>query len=133
VRFGGTISGIAILMTVLVGCATVETGAPPRVMQPGDFKMLAGKWTGSTFVQQQGSLPIEAVIEETGAFYFRPMGAAAGQTAGQMRIVNGGVVYEAATSKGTMTFQEAANGWVWKWQGKSVGGGNVQSELTKPK
>jgi hypothetical protein len=33
---GPTISGIALLAAVLVGCAATPTGAP-RVMQPGDF------------------------------------------------------------------------------------------------
>jgi hypothetical protein len=132
VRGGAAIGGIAIAMALLAGCATVETG-PARTMQPGDFKMLAGKWTGDLTVQQERAAPIEAVIEETGAFYFRQMGAAAAQTAGQMRIQNGGVVYEAGSSKGTMTFHESSSGWVWKWQGQTPDGRKVQSQLSRPK
>ena len=48
---GATVAGIALLTAVLVGCAATPTGAP-RVMQPGDFMMLAGPWTGSAHVQQ---------------------------------------------------------------------------------
>jgi hypothetical protein len=52
-----------------------------------------------------------------------------------MRIVDGGVVYETATSKGTMTFHESQDGksWVWKWDGKTTDGGAVRNELSKPK
>jgi len=50
-------------------------------------------------------------------------------------VVDGGVVYETATSKGTMTFHESQDGknWVWKWQGTTTDGGAVRNELTKPK
>jgi hypothetical protein len=116
----------------LVGCAATPTGAP-RVMQPGDFKMLAGKWTGSAYVQQAAPEAIEGVIQETGAFYIVARGAPGAQRPGLMRIVDGGVVYEAPTSKGTMTFHETATDWVWKWQGTTTDGSAVRNELTKPK
>jgi hypothetical protein len=125
-------AGIAILMTAVAGCATTETTAA-RVMKPGDFKMLAGKWTGSLYVEGQQPAAIEAVVEDTGAFNFRPISAAGAQTAGQMRIVDGGVMYETPTSKGTMTFHEGDKGWTWKWQGKSADAGQTRAELTKSK
>ena len=52
-----------------------------------------------------------------------------------MKIVDGGVVYETATSKGKMTFHESEDkaSWVWKWQGTTTDGGAVRNELTKPK
>jgi hypothetical protein len=50
-----------------------------------------------------------------------------------MKIVDGGVVYETAQSKGTMTFHETDTVWVWKWQGKTQDGGAVRNELTKSK
>jgi hypothetical protein len=50
-----------------------------------------------------------------------------------MKIVDGGVVYESPTSKGTMTFPETDTGRVWKWQGTSTDGSAVRNELTKAK
>ena len=54
----GTVAGIVILAAVLAGCATPQAGAP-RVMQPDDFKMLAGAWTGATDIQGTVSINIE--------------------------------------------------------------------------
>jgi hypothetical protein len=102
-------------------------------MQPGDFKMLAGSWTGSAYVQQAAPLAIQGVIQETGAFYIVQRGAPGAQVPGMMRIVDGGVVYESPTSKGTMTFHETATEWVWKWQGTTTDGSAVRNELTKSK
>jgi hypothetical protein len=134
VRGGGAIGGIAIAMAVLAGCATVETG-PARTMQPGDFKMLAGKWTGSEYIQQAQPQAIEAVVQESGAFHIAPRGGPGAQRPGMMKIVDGGVVYEMANSKGKMTFHESEDKthWVWKWQGTTTDGGAVRNELTKPK
>jgi hypothetical protein len=123
---------VTLTAAALVGCATTPPGAP-RVMQPGDFKMLAGKWTGSAYVQQAAPEAIEGVIQETGAFYTVARGAPGAQRPGFMRIVDGGVVYETATSKGTMTFHETETGWVWKWQGTATDGSAVRNELTKSK
>lgn len=131
-RGGATIGGVAFLMGVLIGCASIPVGAP-RVMQPGDFKMLAGSWTGSAYVQQASPLAIQGVIQETGAFYTVARGAPGAQQPGQMKIVDGGVVYESPTSKGTMTFHETDTAWVWKWQGTTTDGGAVRNELTKSK
>jgi hypothetical protein len=50
-----------------------------------------------------------------------------------MKIVDGGVVYEAATSKGTMAFHESDNMWLWKWNGKTTDGNTVRNELMKSK
>jgi hypothetical protein len=50
-----------------------------------------------------------------------------------MRIVDGGVVYESRTSKGTMSFHETDTGWLWKWQGMTSDGRPVRNELTKAK
>jgi hypothetical protein len=104
-------------------------------MQPGDFKMLAGNWYGSELIQQASPQAIQAVIQDTGAFYTTLRGMPGAQRPGIMRIVDGGVVYETATSKGTMTFHESQDGksWVWKWDGKTTDGGAVRNELTKPK
>jgi hypothetical protein len=104
-------------------------------MQPGDFKTLAGSWYGSELVQQAQPQAIQGVIQETGAFYTVLRGSPGAQRPGVMRIENSGVVYETATSKGTMTFHESADGknWVWKWDGKTTDGGAVRNELTKPK
>jgi hypothetical protein len=133
----GVVAGIAVLAAaagVVVGCAATPTGAP-RVMQPDDFKMLAGKWTGSEHVQQSPPQAIEGVIQETGAFYIVPRGAVGAQRPGMMKIVDGGVVYETAQSKGKMTFHESQDGksWVWKWDGKTQDGGAVTNELMRAK
>ena len=90
-RRGGVVMGIAFVTAVLVGCAATPTGTP-RVMQPGDFKMLAGTWLGSTNVQGTVSAPIQGVIQDTGAFYIAPRGGTGTQVPGTMRIVDGGVV-----------------------------------------
>jgi hypothetical protein len=132
-RRGSVVLGIAIVTATLVGCAATPTGGPARVMQPGDFKLLAGTWMGSTDQQGALSVPIQGVIQDTGAFYIAPRGGTGGQTPGMMRIVDGGVVYESPTSKGTMTFHESATGWVWKWQGTATDGSAVRHELTKAK
>ncbi len=62
-----------------------------------------------------------------------PRGAPGAQQPGRMKIVDGGVVYETPTSKGTMTFHETDTAWVWKWQGTTTDGGAVRNELTKSK
>ena len=65
---GGAVAAMLILAAALAGCAsTPARGA--RVMQPGDFKMLAGEWTGSTNVQNATSVAVQGVIQETGAYY----------------------------------------------------------------
>ena len=62
-----------------------------------------------------------------------PRGAPGAQQPGRMKIVDGGVVYETPTSKGTMTFHETDAARVWKWQGTTTDGGAVRNELTKSK
>ncbi|MGH7358807.1 MAG: hypothetical protein ACREJR_08335 [Candidatus Rokuibacteriota bacterium] len=122
------------LIVALAACASTPAGAP-RVMQPEDFKMLAGNWYGSEYIQQAAPQAIQGVIQETGAFFTVLRGAPGAQRPGMMKIVDGGVVYETATSKGKMTFHESEDkaNWVWKWQGTTTDGGAVRSELTKPK
>jgi hypothetical protein len=127
----GMLVGIVVMAALLAGCATPQAGAP-RVMQPGDFKMLAGSWLGSTDVQGTLSIPIQGVIQETGAFYTVPRNGGT-QAPGQMTIVDGGVVYQTATSKGKMTFHETDTAWVWKWDGVATDGAKVRNELTRSK
>jgi len=125
---GRTVAGIALAVAALVGCATPQAGTP-RVMQEGDFKMLAGPWAGSTDIQSELSTNLKGVIQDTGAYYTTPGGP------GFMRIVDGGVVYESPTSKGKMTFHDSQDGksWVWKWDGVTPDGRYVRNELTKSK
>jgi hypothetical protein len=127
--------GVIGLAATLAGCASTPPAGPPRVMQPDDFKMLAGNWYGSELIQQAQPQAIQAVIQDTGAFYTALRGMPGAQRPGIMRIVDGGVVYETASSKGKMTFHESQDGksWVWKWQGTTTDGGAVRNELTKPK
>jgi hypothetical protein len=131
--WAGMMVGIVIVAALLAGCATPKAGAP-RVMQPGDFKMLQGAWLGSTDIQGTVSVGIQGVIQETGAFYTVPRGGG-GQTPGTMKIENGGVVYETANSKGKMTFSDSQDGksWVWKWDGMTTDGRYVRNELSKSK
>jgi hypothetical protein len=130
----GTVAAIVILAAVLAGCATPQAGTP-RVMQEGDFKMLAGAWTGSTDIQGTVSVNIDGVIQDTGAYFIHPHGSSSGQASGFMKIVDGGVVYESSTSKGKMAFSESSDGksWVWKWDGMTPDGRWVRNELTKSK
>ena len=127
--------GVVGFAATLAGCAATPSAGPARIMQPGDFRMLAGNWYGSELIQQAQSQAIQAVIQDTGAFYTVLRGMPGAQRPGIMRVVDGGVVYETATSKGTMTFHESQDGknWVWKWQGTTADGGAVRNELSKPK
>ena len=130
----GVVAGFVIVVAMLVGCAATPTGAP-RAMQPDDFKMLAGNWYGSEYIQQASPQAIQGVIQETGAFFTVLRGSPGAQRPGIMKVVDGKVLYETATSKGTMTFHESEDkaNWVWKWQGTTADGGAVRNELTKPK
>jgi hypothetical protein len=136
IRFerGGAVAGILALMVALAGCAATPAGAP-RVMQADDFKMLAGEWIGATNVQNTTSIAVRGVIQDTGAYYLVPRTGTPTQQPGQMKIVDGGVVYESPTSKGKMTFHESQDGkgWVWKWDGVTPDGRPVKNELTKSK
>ena len=139
--------GLVGLAVVAVGCAA--PAGPARTMQPGDFKMLAGTWDGSEVIQQvfpnasyaggsatRAAPAIQGVIQESGAFFTVLRGIPGAQRPGIMKIGDGGVVtYETATSKGIMTFHESGDGksWVWKWNGKTVDGYAIRSELTKAK
>jgi len=139
--------GLVGLAVVAVGCAA--PAGPARTMQPGDFKMLAGNWTGSEVIElifptgsNAGSSlrtappAIQGVIQETGAFSTVLRSLPDAQRPGIMKIGDGGVVtYETATSKGIMTFHESGDGksWVWKWNGKTVDGYAIRSELIKAK
>jgi hypothetical protein len=132
-RRSGVVAAIALVAAALVGCAATPPAGSPRVMQPGDFKLLAGTWNGSTNTQGTVSVPIEGVIQETGAFWIAPLGGTRTQSPGVMRIVDGGVVYESPTSKGKMTFIEGDTAWAWKWDGTATDGSFVRHELTKSK
>lgn len=133
-RWVGLAVGV-LALSALAGCAASPPAGEARVMQPDDFKMLAGNWYGSELIQQAQPQPIQAVIQDTGAFFTVLRGSPGAQRPGMMKIVDGKVVYETATSKGGMTFHESADGksWVWKWQGTTTDGGAVRNELTKPK
>ncbi len=51
-----------------------------------------------------------------------------------MKIVDGGVQYDAAKSQGKMTFHESSTGWTWNWQGETKDGARrVSNQLTKSK
>jgi hypothetical protein len=129
----GWIVAVVTLVGSLGGCAGAPT-AGPRRMKPEDFKWLAGQWRGTWYVQGETPAPIEAVIYENGSFFTVPRGSPGAQAPGQMRVVDGGVVYETPTSTGAMTFQEAGAEWLWQWQGKTrVGDRAVTNELRKAK
>jgi lipoprotein-anchoring transpeptidase ErfK/SrfK len=127
---------VAVLaLTGMAGCAAAPPSGEARVMQPDDFKMLAGNWYGSEVIQQAQPQAIQAVVQETGAFFTVLRGAPGAQRPGIMKIADGKVTYETATQKGTMTFHESTDGkaWIWKWQGTTTDGSAVRNELTKAK
>ena len=146
-RWGRVVGGVVVLAATLVGCAAAP--GPARTMQPDDFKMLAGNWSGSEVIQHvrptgltagMSATPvpqaIQGVIQESGAFFTVLRSTPGAQRPGIMKVGDGGVVtYETATSKGTMTFHESQDGksWVWKWDGTTADGSAVRNELTKPK
>jgi hypothetical protein len=122
-----------VLAVVIAGCAAAPVG-PPRTMQTGDFKLLAGHWTGTTDVQGEVAAAIEGVIYENGSFYIAERRPAATQVPGMMKIVDGGVLYDSAKTQGKMTFHESETGWVWNWQGVTKDGNRrVTNQLTRSK
>ena len=132
--WGSVLGAVVIVAAALTGCAAPQAGTP-RVMQPGDFKMLSGAWSGSTDIQGTLSVETDGIIQESGAYYTHPHSSSAAQTSGIMKIVDGGVVYESSTSKGKMTFSDSQDGksWVWKWDGMTPDGRYVRNVLTKSK
>lgn len=131
-RIGWTV-GAAVLALSVAGCAAPPTSGP-RVMKADDFKWLAGEWKGSSYVQAEPTTDITGVIYENGFFFIAPRGTLGAQQSGQMKIVDGGVVYDTPTSAGKMDFLEARAEWVWQWQGKTkIGNREVTHELRKSK
>ena len=132
--FSGRGVGVLVLVAVIAGCAAAPTNEPARVMKEGDFKMLAGHWTGKTDVQGELSAEIEGMINEDGSFWIADRRPNATQASGTMKIVDGGVQYDAAKSKGKMTFHESSTAWTWNWQGETKDGARrVSNQLTKSK
>jgi hypothetical protein len=126
--------GTLVLAAVIAGCAAAPTTEPARVMKEGDFKQLAGHWTGASDVQGELSSEIEGMINENGSFWIADRRVNATQIPGTMKIVDGGVQYDSARSEGKMTFHETSTAWVWKWQGVTKDGGRrVSNQLTKSK
>ena len=128
----------AVLLTVVAGllaaCASAPPLPPPRRMEAGDFKLLAGEWTGTSDTQGELSTAILGVIYEAGSFFIAPRTTPGAQLPGVMRIVNGEVEYETTTSKGKMTFHETSTEWTWKWDGKTKAGEKpVRHELRRAK
>jgi hypothetical protein len=132
--FSGRGVGVLVLAAVIAGCAAAPTGGPARVMQEADFKLLAGHWIGQTDVQGELSAEIEGMIYENGSFWIADRRPAATQSSGTMKIVDGGVLYDSAKSKGKMTFHESETSWTWNWQGETKDGARrVSNQLTKSK
>jgi hypothetical protein len=118
----GWIGGAAVLVVSLAGCAS-QPGSGPRQMKPEDFKWLAGEWLGSGYTQGDAPMNLRGVIYENGAFFIAPRGSSGAQLPGQMKVVDGEVLYETSTSQGKMTFQDTGTEWLWQWQGKQKIGG----------
>ena len=132
--FSGQAFGVLVLTAVIAGCAAAPPSEPARVMKEGDFKQLAGHWTGASDVQGELSSEIEGMINADGSFWIADRRANATQAPGTMKIVDGGVQYDSAKSEGKMTFHETSTAWVWKWQGVTKDGGRrVSNQLTKSK
>jgi hypothetical protein len=132
--FSGRGLGILVLAAVIAGCAAAPTTDAPRVMKEGDFKTLAGHWTGKSDVQGELSSEIEGIINEDGSFWIADRRSNAVQAPGTMKIVDGGVQYDSAKSLGKMTFHEGPASWTWNWQGVTKDNGRrVSNQLTKSK
>jgi hypothetical protein len=132
--FSGRGVGVLVLAAVIAGCAASPTTEPARVMKEGDFKLLAGHWTGASDVQGELSSEIEGMINEDGSFWIADRRPNATQAPGTMKIADGGVQYDSAKSQGKMTFHETSTGWVWNWQGVTKDGARrVSNHLTRSK
>lgn len=125
---------LTVVASLIAACASAPPLPPPRRMEAGDFKRLAGEWTGTSDTQGELSTAILGVIYEPGSFFIAPRATPGAQLPGVMRVVNGEVEYETTTSKGKMTFHEAPAEWIWKWDGKTkLGERPVRHELRRAK
>ena len=132
--FSGRVFGVLVLAAVIAGCAAAPPSEPARVMKEGDFKTLAGHWTGRATSRASSRRKIQGMIHEDGSFWIADRRPNATQAPGTMKIVDGGVQYDSAKSRGKMTFHEGSTAWVWKWQGTTKDGNRRESnQLTKSK
>jgi hypothetical protein len=63
---------------------------------------------------------LRGVIYENSALFIAPRGSSGAQLPGQMKVVDGEILYETSTSQGKMTFYDA--GTDWQWRGKQRSG-----------
>jgi hypothetical protein len=116
---------LVVAAVSLAACAMAPPAAlPPAVtLQPGDLKSLAGEWEGSVTGSRTGTfdgprLSGTMSVKEDGSFTSNLSGQPG---AGQLRIVDGKLMYEGANMRGTATVHGTGKDQVLKGQGTWVG------------
>jgi hypothetical protein len=118
---------VAGILLVTAGCATAPPPLPPpKVLQPGDLRSLAGQWQGnSTGAIGSGpfagrSMSVRVTFGEDGTFTSIVDNVPGRGTA---RIADGKNVYEGSGSRGTAQLYEtsAGAGWLLRGGGTLVG------------
>ena len=116
---------LVVVVASLAGCAAAPPAPlPPAVtLQPGDLKSLAGEWEGSVTGSRTGTfdgprLSGTMSVKEDGSFTSNLSGQPG---VGQLRIVDGKLMYEGANMRGTATVHGTGKDQVLKGQGTWVG------------
>jgi hypothetical protein len=116
---------LVVAVASLAGCATTPAPAlPPAVtLQPADLRSLAGEWEGSVTGSRSGTfdgprLSGTMSVKEDGSFTSNLSGQPG---AGQLRIVDGKLMYEGANMRGTATVHGTGTDQVLVGQGTWVG------------
>ncbi|HSE94912.1 MAG TPA: hypothetical protein VLD61_03425 [Methylomirabilota bacterium] len=120
-----------VLVLMVAACATASL-PPPRALQPGDLKILAGRWEGSGRTRQ--GRPIAATtwdVREDGTVVVNSGGRIADA---RLSIRDGKVVLDGAFSDAVLTLHEGAGRRVLRGtaQFRGAGGsGEADVELTQ--
>lgn len=92
----------------------------------------AGRARGRVLGAVGLAVALRGGIYENGAFHTVPRTSPDQPVPGQTRMLDGGVVYDSATSAGKLTLHGTGTGWVWTWQGTTGRGARaVTTELTR--
>jgi hypothetical protein len=115
------------VLTLVLLAAGFAAAQDDRMVPVTDLKMVSGEWKGTLAGVRGGQVPYSLVIHADGSWRGEsPNGA----TNGTMRIDNGVIRFQSATSgrTGTYTLYDASGKRVLRMQGE----GGVSAELRRP-
>jgi hypothetical protein len=113
-------------LVLAAACATaLPPLSPPKTLQPGDIRSLAGQWEGSA-TGNVGPAPfmgsafhsVQLTLAEDGSFRSIVDGKLGQGTA---RIADGRIVFEGSLTRGTATIHERAGRPVMRGDGTLIG------------